>query len=113
RPTVALDNAPAAGTLASVSARSPSIGLTADPRIAAALSDVSAARIRRIDSTLVAFGTRHTMADTVSATRGIGAARRWIHGELSSYARDCGGRLRVAYDPAMVTVERPPQKPSV
>ena len=27
---------------------------------------------------LVAFGTRHTLSDTKSDTRGIGAARRWV-----------------------------------
>ena len=89
------------------------IGLARDAALAKALDEISAARIRVIDSTLVAFGTRHTMSDTLSPTRGIGAARRWIHGELSRYSRDCGGCLRVQYDPAMVVVERHPQKPSV
>ena len=27
---------------------------------------------------LVSFGTRHTLSDTKSARRGIGAARRWV-----------------------------------
>ena len=88
-------------------------GLTADPTLAAALADVSPARLRVTDSTLVAFGTRHTMSDTMSATRGIGAARRWIFGELSRYAAECGGCLRVELDPAMITITRHPDKPSV
>ncbi len=33
----------------------------------------------------------------MSTTRGIGAARRWIHAQLSEYSRDCGGCLKVEY----------------
>jgi peptidase M28-like protein len=89
------------------------IGLVHDPRLAGALADISAARIRATDSTLVAFGTRHAMSDTVSATRGVGAARRWIFATLSGYARDCNGCLRVEYDPSTVVVQRDPRKRSV
>jgi hypothetical protein len=89
------------------------IGLSRDPRIAEALADISATNIRASDSTLVSFGTRHTMSDTTSSTRGIGAARRWIHRTLSAYSRDCGGCLRVEYDPGMVVVQRHPAKPTV
>ena len=91
----------------------PRIGIPRDERIAAALADVSPARLRAIDSALVSFRTRHTMSDTLSPTRGIGAARRWIHAELSRYAADCKGCLRVEYDAGMVTVDRHPDKPSV
>jgi hypothetical protein len=89
------------------------MGLVRDPKLAEALSDISAARIRATDSTLAAFGTRHAMSDTMSSTRGVGAARRWIFQTLSSYSSDCGGCLRIEYDPAMVTIQRDPQKRSV
>ena len=90
------------------------MGLLRDPRLAAALSDISAARIRATDSTLVGFGTRHTMSDTFSSkARGVGAARRWIYRTLTTYSSDCGGCLHVEYDPAMVVVQRDPQKRSV
>jgi len=82
------------------------IGLARDARIAAALADVSAARIRVTDSTLVSFGTRHTMSDTVSASRGIGAARRFLYNELRAYSRDCGGCLLVEYDGRDVQLAR-------
>ena len=39
---------------------------------------VSAERIAKDIETLANFGTRNTFSDTVSETRGIGAARRWI-----------------------------------
>ncbi len=82
------------------------IGLAKDPRIVAALADVSAARIRFIDSMLVSFGTRHTMSDTVSETRGIGAARRFLYNELRAFSRDCGGCLRIEYDPHDAQITR-------
>ena len=89
------------------------IGLTRDALLAGALDEISAARLRATDSILAAMGTRHAMSDTLSSTRGIGAARRWIYSTLSGYARDCGGCLRVEYDPAVVIVPRDPQKRSV
>lgn len=42
---------------------------------------------------LVSFGTRHTMSDATSETRGVGAARRWIREELASI--EPKGRLEV------------------
>ncbi len=54
-----------------------------------------AARIEADVRRLVGFGTRHTLSDTVSQTRGIGAARRWIEGEFRRISRDCGGCLEV------------------
>ena len=89
------------------------IGLTRDARLGDLLAAVSPARIRATDSTLVAFGTRHTMSDTLSPRRGVGAARRWIHARLLEASARCGGCLRVEYDAATVTVERHPQKPQV
>lgn len=47
---------------------------------------------------LVSFHTRHTMSETQSDTRGIGAARRWIKGELERCGAEAGGRLQVAFD---------------
>jgi hypothetical protein len=64
-------------------------------------------RIRRVDSALVSFGTRNTFSDTMSATRGIGAARRWIHAEFQQYARDCGGCLKVEYYGQVQKLRRP------
>ena len=89
------------------------MGLRRDPGISAILDEISPARIRETDSTLVSFGTRHTMSDTTSTTRGIGAARRFIYERLAEYSRECGGCLKVEYDAAMVEVTRHPQRPSV
>lgn len=48
---------------------------------------------------LVGFGTRHTLSDTRSETRGIGAARRWIKSEMESYAKSSREpRLTVSFE---------------
>ncbi|MCR6495345.1 M28 family metallopeptidase [Thermomonas sp. S9] len=57
----------------------------------------SAARIERDVRTLVGFGTRHTLSDTASPTRGIGAARRWVFDEFTRISKSCGGCLEVRY----------------
>jgi hypothetical protein len=89
-------------------AADPRIGLGRDSAIVAALADVSPARLHATDSTLVAFGTRNTLSDTLSTTRGIGAARRWLHARLLDASRDCGGCLRVEYDGELMDMPRHP-----
>lgn len=59
------------------------------------LAEVRPARIEARIRKLVSFGTRHTLSDIASDTRGIGAARRWITAELSACAKAAGGRLQV------------------
>lgn len=68
-----------------------------DARIHEMVASASAERVKRDITTLVNFGTRHTLSDTVSATRGIGAARRWIFAEFQRISKDCGGCLEVRY----------------
>ena len=69
------------------------------PADVAALHDIavapSPARIEADIRTLVGFGTRHTLSETASDTRGIGAARRWIKAEFERISKDCGGCLEV------------------
>lgn len=45
---------------------------------------VSPARVRADVDALCAFGTRHTLSETESATRGIGAARRYLREQLAA-----------------------------
>ena len=70
---------------------------SSDPRIHAIVAGVSADRIRETVTRLVGFGTRHTLSDTVSETRGIGAARRWVKAEFERISAACGGCLEVVY----------------
>ena len=73
----------------------------------------SADRIQKDIQTLVNFGTRHTLSDTVSNTRGIGAARRWIKAEFEKISADCGGCLEVFYVGDYVTGNRIPEPTNV
>jgi len=59
------------------------------------ISDISKERIKDDIVTLANFGTRHTLSDTVSNERGIGAARRWIKKKFESISEDCNNCLEV------------------
>ncbi|HUE52182.1 MAG TPA: M28 family metallopeptidase [Terriglobales bacterium] len=76
--------------------------LPVDPRIAAALQQISAQRIQANIEKLVSFQTRSTLSGqdpaSIAGGRGIGAAREWIKSEFERYARDCGGCLEVKID---------------
>ena len=65
-------------------------------------------RMRADIEALVGFGTRHTMSDTLSDTRGIGAARRWAQREFEAISRDCGGCLTIVTPSDTVTAARVP-----
>jgi Zn-dependent M28 family amino/carboxypeptidase len=66
------------------------------PEIDKIVSEISPQRIEGYIRKLVSFGTRHTMSDATSETRGIGAARRWIKSELERCG--AGTRMQVAFD---------------
>ena len=65
-----------------------------DPRVSTLVASISEARMEQLLRTLVAFGTRNTLSDTTSTTRGIGAARQWIFDELAKTSP----KLQVSFD---------------
>ncbi|NJX14965.1 M28 family peptidase [Tamlana crocina] len=67
------------------------------------IDSVSAERIENDIQTLVNFGTRNTFSDTLSNTRGIGAARRWIKKEFETISNNCADCLDVFYQKDFVT----------
>ena len=69
-----------------------------NPQVDAVVAAISQERIEARIRKLASFHTRHTLSRTDSETRGIGAARRWIHAELEQCAQAAGGKLRVAFD---------------
>ncbi|MDC8000513.1 M28 family metallopeptidase [Aequorivita todarodis] len=69
------------------------------------INSVSAERIGADITTLANFGTRNTFSDTVSNTRGIGAARRWIKREFETISKDCNDCLNVFYQKDFVKAE--------
>lgn len=87
-------------------AQSPVSPVPADARLHAIGTAPSAARIEADVRKLVSFGTRHTLSDTSSPTRGIGAATRWIHDEFERISRQCGGCLEVRYVSGTVSGEK-------
>ncbi|WP_019949088.1 M28 family metallopeptidase [Hymenobacter aerophilus] len=69
-----------------------------DPLILQMVQQVSEKNLRDDIDKLVSFGTRHTLSDTKSKKRGIGAARNWVESEFRNYSRASGGRLKVEQD---------------
>ncbi len=90
----------------------PGTALNAD--VASAVAAVSTPRVKARIRALVGFGTRHTLSETDSDTRGIGAARRWIAREWQACSTATGGRLQVTLDEHLVPAgTRAPRPTSV
>lgn len=77
---------------------SPAQTIVSDPEIKKMVSEVSASNMENTVRKLVSFGTRHTLSDTKSNTRGIGAAQRWVKSEFDKYAKESNGRLSAEID---------------
>ncbi|MCI2230107.1 M28 family metallopeptidase [Polaribacter sp. MSW13] len=82
---------------------STSITAQTDQKIYDIINDVSANRIKADIKTLTEFGTRNTFSDTISNTRGIGAARRWIKNQFDKISTDCNNCLNTFYQKDLVT----------
>src|ERR1017187_3901419 len=65
-----------------------------NPVVRGIVSEVSEERIAAILKKLETFGTRNTLSSQTGPEHGIGAARKWIAGELESYSP----RLQVSFD---------------
>ncbi|WP_298125183.1 M28 family peptidase [Brevundimonas sp.] len=63
-------------------------------------------RMRADIQTMVDFGTRHTLSETRSETRGIGAARRWAARRFEAISADCGGCLEIVTPSDVVSNQR-------
>jgi len=69
-----------------------------DQKVQNILSTISSDTIRFNLTRLAACGTRNTFSDTLSNTRGVGAARRWIHRTFTRFSKNSGGRLQASFD---------------
>jgi hypothetical protein len=65
-----------------------------DVDVSKLVASISEARMEQLLRTLVGFGTRNTLSDTTSTTRGIGVARQWILDELTRTSP----KLQVSFD---------------
>jgi Zn-dependent M28 family amino/carboxypeptidase len=80
------------------------------PELSAIAKEVSAQSLHEIDAKLVGFGTRSTLSDTKSGTRGIGAARRWVKSRFDAISKDCGGCLEIVTPSQVFTGKRTPKE---
>ena len=78
------------------------------PTLHAVADAVSAEQLQATITRLVGFGTRHSLSDTKSKTRGIGAARRWAKSRFEAIAKDCDNCLQVATPSQVFTGKRIP-----
>ncbi len=69
-----------------------------DPEIKKMITEIKVENLEATVRKLVSFGTRHTLSDTKSKTKGIGAAQQWVKSEFDKYALESGGRLTAAID---------------
>lgn len=82
-----------------------------DTRMYQIMDSVSSVRIEQDIRKLAGFGTRNTFSDTVSRTRGIGAARRWVKKQFDDISSDCDDCLDVFYQRNFITQEGNPRVP--
>ena len=75
-------------------AQGPAVQGAIDPRIVKLLDSISEERMQQLLTKLMSFGTRNTLSDATSNTRGIGAARQWIYDEL----KRTSPKLQVTFD---------------
>lgn len=83
------------------------------PLLQTLAAGVSADREQATDTRLVAFGTRHTLSDTQSETRGIGAARRWVAAQFEALSKSCSGCLQVETPSQTFTGARVPRPTAI
>ncbi|WP_199902627.1 M20/M25/M40 family metallo-hydrolase [Azospirillum sp. B4] len=76
-------------------------------------AQVDPAQLHATIEKLVSFGTRHTLSDTTSPDRGIGAARSWVKSRFEAISKDCGGCLTVVTPAQTVTGKRVPNPTEV
>lgn len=79
-----------------------------DPALSRIAAQVSVSELHQSVVNLVNFGTRHTLSDTRSPTRGIGAARRWVAGRFEAIGSACGGCIVVETPTKTFTGDRLP-----
>ena len=69
-----------------------------DAEIDAMVKEISVDSLAQNLNKLVAFGTRATLSNQSSSTKGIGAARAWILNRFNEYAKLSNGRLSAFID---------------
>ncbi|MDB5986826.1 MAG: peptidase [Nevskia sp.] len=106
-----------AGALGATTAFAATPDAQAPPQEHPVLREIAAApnpaEMRATIAKLVSFGTRHTLSDTKSDKRGIGAARRWAAARFAAISHDCGACLTLVTPAQTFTGKRIPQPAEV
>src|SRR5262245_52215244 len=93
--------------------QAPAASASVKSALAAIAAEVSETNQHSYIEKMVSFGTRSTISDQTSNTRGIGAARRWVESEFRSMSSACGGCLEIVLPEDTVTGQRYPQPTKV
>jgi hypothetical protein len=93
-------------TLLTVTATHANVKYTDQQKLHSIVKHVSSKNIKKDIETLVSFGTRHTLSETKSKTRGIGAARRWIKSEFEKISKECNNCLDVYFQKETISGEK-------
>jgi Zn-dependent M28 family amino/carboxypeptidase len=91
-----------------MAAEAPAAPSSDHPLLRDIAAEVSPDELHATIAKLVTFGTRHTLSDTKSDARGIGAARRWVKSRFEAISSACGGCLRIETPIDVVSGERIP-----
>lgn len=71
-----------------------------DPAIEKMVREVNSDSLRSYVQQMVSYGTRNTLSNQSSNSRGIGAARGWVLARFNEYAKASGGRMEAFLDTA-------------
>ena len=93
-------------SLLTVTAAHADVKYTDQQKLHTIVKDVSSTNIEKDIEKLVNFGTRHTLSETLSNTRGIGAARRWIKSEFEKISKECNDCLDVYFQKKTISGEK-------
>jgi len=66
-----------------------------DAKLRTIIAPVSQTQLKHTITTLVGFGTRHTLSSQTDPKRGIGAALNWAESEFGRYSAACGNCLTI------------------
>ncbi len=76
------------------------------PELASIAKQANAENLHSSVQTLVNFGTRHTLSETKSSTRGIGAARRWLKSKFEAINKHCHHCMKVEFQGGIISGEK-------
>ncbi|RZL39714.1 MAG: peptidase M28, partial [Pedobacter sp.] len=76
-----------------------------NPDIEKMVQAVNPDSLKSYISKMVAFGTRSTISDTKSKTKGIGAARNWVVSKFNQFAKQGNGRMTAFLDTVTIKAD--------